>query len=479
MSKELNTSKAQITNYKLRITDHLSDDLQFLIACCQAEPTQKDTDFISSYLSRITNYELLITAASQHGIIPLVYKTLKRLSEEGLLRDTSDVNSKTDNKQSQNDSHPSRHPRARPGDPQPQSDNTHSSPITNAPAGNTLGVHVSRITYHDILSAFKQQYMGIAQKNMLMTAELLRIMKLLEANNIEALAFKGPALAQQAYGDITMRQFGDLDIFVHRKDIVHIAEILSDDRYEARVDKKYFSNNAFLDVNSDCQFFNDKQNILIEIHWTVFRKSFSKKMQKIDLWDRPSKVSINHHEIKAFEVEALLLYLCMHGSKHTWERIEWIVDIDKLVRVSPDINWDKVYQMAEQANGTTMLELGLLLTSHLFSTPLSQKYINSLSTNKKILSLEREVFFLLNANKQTTDSELQKNLRHFRFHLELQDGILSKSLFITKALFPLKSSDVELINLPKSLYFIYYLFRPFRLAAKYFSKLFSFLLKDK
>ncbi len=142
MPKELNTRlersalgvhQSRITNYELRITDHLSDDLHFLIACCQAEPTQKDIDFISSYLSQSetdtsdlhparhpreggdpqspsdNTPSSLLTLANRHGIIPLVYKTLKRLSEEGLLRDTSDVNRNTNN------FHPSRHPRLRSG----------------------------------------------------------------------------------------------------------------------------------------------------------------------------------------------------------------------------------------------------------------------------------------------------------------------------------------------------------------------------
>jgi len=34
-----------------------------------------------------------------------------------------------------------------------------------------------------------------------MSAELIKVMALLEENGIEALTFKGPALAQMAYGD--------------------------------------------------------------------------------------------------------------------------------------------------------------------------------------------------------------------------------------------------------------------------------------
>ena len=129
MSKELNTEHVTPS------TVHLSDDLQFLIACCQAEPTQDlalnadtpvvktkvgcDTDLIRSYLSQSDTpqparhsgpdpestqsqsetgtpssstpigdpqsqsdkYQNLIILAHRHGIVPLVYKTLKKLSE--------------------------------------------------------------------------------------------------------------------------------------------------------------------------------------------------------------------------------------------------------------------------------------------------------------------------------------------------------------------------------------------------------------
>ncbi|MFT7880797.1 MAG: hypothetical protein ABXS91_10435 [Sulfurimonas sp.] len=179
-------------------TDLLNDELRFLIACCQAEPTQDlalnadtpvvktkvgcDTDLIRSYLSQSDTpqptrhpreggdpqsqsetgtpssstpigdpqsqsdkHQNLILLANRHGVLPLVYKTLKRLSEEGLLRDPSDVNRKADNKQSQSNAPSSSTPL---GDPQSQSDNTHSS-ITNAPSGNTLGVHELRITNYE------------------------------------------------------------------------------------------------------------------------------------------------------------------------------------------------------------------------------------------------------------------------------------------------------------------------------------------
>jgi len=67
---------------------------------------------------------------------------------------------------------------------------------------------------------------------MLMSAELIRIMKLLEENDIDALAFKGPALAQMAYGDITLRQYSDLDVLTKKEDIYQIDALLKAQGYE-------------------------------------------------------------------------------------------------------------------------------------------------------------------------------------------------------------------------------------------------------
>ena len=144
----------------------LPPELRFLIACCQITPSKDDAHFIQNLLSEI-DYQQLIDIASRHGVLPLVYKTLKDLSQ---------------------------------GD---------------------------KGSIQDFLSELKPINMSIAQRNMLMSSELIKIMRLLEENHIEALAFKGPALAQTAYGDITLRQFGDLDILIREKDRSRVIDLLA------------------------------------------------------------------------------------------------------------------------------------------------------------------------------------------------------------------------------------------------------------
>ena len=70
--------------------------------------------------------------------------------------------------------------------------------------------------------------MDIVKYNMLLTSELIKIMKVLEENDIKAIAFKGSTLAQLAYGDVTLRQYVDLDLLVEKENIFKIEDLLKD-----------------------------------------------------------------------------------------------------------------------------------------------------------------------------------------------------------------------------------------------------------
>jgi hypothetical protein len=57
-----------------------------------------------------------------------------------------------------------------------------------------------------------------AQRSLRLTRELARIMACLENHSVDAIPYKGPALAQAIYGDVAMRQFSDLDILIRVSD---------------------------------------------------------------------------------------------------------------------------------------------------------------------------------------------------------------------------------------------------------------------
>jgi hypothetical protein len=65
-----------------------------------------------------------------------------------------------------------------------------------------------------------------ARWNLLLATELLTILGLLESEGIEAMPLKGPALAADVYGDLSLRPYADLDLLLDRSDVPAARRIL-------------------------------------------------------------------------------------------------------------------------------------------------------------------------------------------------------------------------------------------------------------
>src|SRR4051812_32066746 len=64
------------------------------------------------------------------------------------------------------------------------------------------------------------------RRNMLLMRELLSLIGEMSAVGVRVLPYKGPVLAHFAYGDLSLRQCGDLDILVPQADVERAREIL-------------------------------------------------------------------------------------------------------------------------------------------------------------------------------------------------------------------------------------------------------------
>ncbi len=74
--------------------------------------------------------------------------------------------------------------------------------------------------------AFARAHVAIAARGASLTQELGRLLRLLEGAGVEALAYKGPALAVQLYGDVQARAFLDLDLPVRPRDFGRCRALL-------------------------------------------------------------------------------------------------------------------------------------------------------------------------------------------------------------------------------------------------------------
>jgi len=406
MQKNLNSRSSPNTQ-----NDSLSPELRFLINCCTIDQREEDLKAIRSYLNaERLDLNALIGLANQHGILPLVYKTIKNIS---------------------------------------QGDDTRSS------------LNAERLTLNAFLSKLKTQYMIIAQRNMLMSAELIRIIELLEKNSIEALAFKGPALSQMAYGDITLRQYVDLDVLVKKEDIYKIDTLLKDRGYQRVLEITPAQEEVYVKNAHDLGLYHPKSGVHFEMHWSLMNEDYPMQIDLDAIWEHPQIVKINGKEIKTFPTEDLLLYLCIHGSKHLWERIEWIKDIDLLIQTQ-EIDWEKVSEKAKNRGFETMVYLGLSLTAQLFNTPLPQSVTQHISKYKVLGELSD---FVLKSWQHP-----QSTFQQTAAMLKLFPGIRKKLIYLNTILIKPSLNEYWAVDLPKGFYWGYYFIRPYMLLKKYLTK---------
>lgn len=211
----------------------------------------------------------------------------------------------------------------------------------------------------------KKRRRRISRTNFGLTSKLLKLLALLREHDIPVISYKGPALAQAAYGDIGRRQFFDLDIMVHKRDVPRVKEVLlANDcqpawrltaAQEAAVSRYYY----------EYPFLCNDGRVLVEVHWDFAEPFFSFTFDFDQLWHRLETVTILGREVTTLSPEDSLLVLCAHGSKHCWERLGWVCDVAQLISRCEDLNWELLVERATALGLLRMLWVGLQLASDL------------------------------------------------------------------------------------------------------------------
>ena len=260
-----------------------------------------------------------------------------------------------------------------------------------------------------------------------------------------------------------LRQYGDLDILVDESNAYLAGKLMYEDGHSAIVPLNILQHRTYLKVAKDFSLVSERGGVLTELHWRLFEKKFNILIPE-NINGELQSVSINNYSIKTFQTELLLVYLCLHGSKHSWERIIWICDIDRLLRASR-IDWVKAIDIAEASHSKRSFYLGLDLCSSFLQTPLPDSVIKRMGkcdvTELKALTLTK-----LN-EKEATRNEFQNNRKTFFYQSKLYDSKIDKVYFWLNTFFGVSTSDCQTLLLPEKLRFLYVFLRPLLLIYRY------------
>lgn len=296
-------------------------------------------------------------------------------------------------------------------------------------------------------------------RNLLLTEELCRILKLFAAHNIKAVPYKGPLLSSQLYGNIFLRRFTDLDILIDRRDVNEAKELLLSQGYRDQYQLTSVQQAAFIESSCEYVFVSADDRLTIEVHWKFVPRYFSLALAPEPMWPRLRRVPFNQLEVLSFAPEDLLLILCVNAGKDLWSKLGSLCDISELVKAHGDLNWEFVLEEAEKAGIRRLLLLGLSLAHRLLQTPLPEFISAKVEADSAIRALAIEVRERLFREDVAPRSFFQTA----RFLLRSRERRLDRIRFCNRLLRTPTPGDWAFVSLPDNLFFLYHLVRPLRI----------------
>lgn len=377
-------------------------EIDLLLLCARNAPAPDATARVEELLHAGIDWDFFLSLASRHGALPLVYRRL-------------------------NESFPTLVP-------------------------------------ENQLSRFRERYRRNAARNLFLTCEMSRVIDALKQAGIEAIPYKGPAVAVAAYGDTALRQFLDLDILVRPRDVRRATALLVREGFTPHFNlKNAREQEAFLRLSYVQLFTRAEDQLAIELHWNVAPRFFNFPLNVERLWEYDGKLTLAGREVRAVAPELLVLLLCAHGNKDLWARLEWVCGVDALIRREHGVDWGRLLREAESLGSLRILLLGLSLSKDLLETPLPAQVSRLIDATPAVAALGA----IVRRRMFVDEPRLPTLLEQVGFHTRSKDDLQSRLIYCARLALTTTPVDWAAINVPPSLSFVHALARPFRLAKKY------------
>lgn len=379
-----------------------SNEIQLLLACSSARLSGTGADRIKTLVTEKINWADLIRIAAPHGLLPLLHHNLNLVCEDRV---------------------PPR----------------------------TLG-QLRR--YHE----------SVARRNAIHAGELFNLLDLLEANHIPAIPFKGPTLGLFAYGDLSLREFTDLDIVVHESDLWRTWDVMTRHGYVPEDGEGALAERRPLPPGGKHWAFKCKNRLTLEIHWRFSEKSFGSQLEPADVWSSVRSSTLSGRSLQVISPEQMLVLLSIHLASHLWRRLNWICDITAIVNSKPDIDWELLLRTARRVGCERILAVSLLLSKNLLGSFLPRHVDERFGKDEVSALIVREVsdglFTEIKTEFWRIDGVryaiIRRERQKDRFQAFISHVLRKASLRPTRA-------DAESLRLPASLSFLHYITRPIRL----------------
>jgi hypothetical protein len=298
------------------------------------------------------------------------------------------------------------------------------------------------------------------------TAALIELQGEFDRAALRVLPWKGPSVGVLLYGSATLRESVDLDFLFLEEDIPQVLQIARSLGYQLLQSTDSESKDVYiLAMQREFTFARERDQLFLEFHLQILSSRFSRWQDARADIERASTVcQLASVEILMQSPEDLLVSLCAHATKHNWDRLKWSCDIVQFLSVYGDrIDWGQLFASLRKARKHSVVLLGLAVAANLFDRQLPSAVQEALQGDAYVALLARDVAaYIMSGATEPIEIHYRKAMIRL-----LCPRLRDRIAFTLLPIIELNYEDLYVPVQNRTLFFMNYVFRAFRLLRKY------------
>ena len=212
------------------------------------------------------------------------------------------------------------------------------------------------------------------------TRTLEEIIQAFDAAGIRAIVLKGLALSETVYPAEAPRPSDDLDLLVQPEDVARATACLERLGYRAQPAHNPADDRRF---GGEVTFTRaDGRGRPVELHWHLLNYAWSRRAMRVPVetwWRRAEPLVIGRVRAWRLAPEDTIIYLALHSAiHHTYDEPLLLLDLDRLIRHGPALDWDVIVRRACAYRVRRILYFTLEFTRRLFDSPVPEHVLAAL-----------------------------------------------------------------------------------------------------
>jgi hypothetical protein len=312
---------------------------------------------------------------------------------------------------------------------------------------------ISRETKQE-LEIFQRYHLA---RSLHVAKELAIITDAFAQNGIRYAILKGITLAVSLYGNISGREFVDIDVIVDEDNVAAAGRILEASGYAAKYGNAEFRA-AFLSYQRQYMFVDQESKLAIELHWDFVWTGDCFPLQTSEIWQTLERISVADREIPTLGPDELAIFLAGHGTKEGWSSLRWMTDFAEFLVQNPGLDWIALYHRAQGNRCGRSILLGGLLVSTLLDVNVCADLMTLINRDPHVQASAKKIVRRLCQDASVSEQQYPWSYLCERWPQRLRACWARLSTRST--------GDYEAMPLPLPLWRLYHVTRPFRLCIK-------------